>query len=475
MHRRGWFMSAGILIACARLATADSYAPYRDHIQVEPAGRFYVVVNVLPGGPRDPGRGVPVEVSIAERRSGSPPVVAARATPDDEASPEENDSQIKVREGDILHGRVRLERVPAEIIISSTGLGFIGLDVFGYNYAWPDRRHRTNDAVVYVTSDGNVKFRKDTLDLFSDDEMSQFGSTAGGVWWCDGGWFDERDKQFVIVGSRMKAKPKERFFRVLNLETGELSQGSAALAVMALKTDNRGAMEFALDLVAELELKDAHSDLVRILRTSALPSVRKRAAVALAALDDFQGVSVLKDCALQFGDDYSVTHLPMVLGSKAAPVIHDVIKRHAARAENAAWRALTSLGADAVPTLIEMLQSADDPEGQYVAAEAVWSIGPVAKETVPPLIAILEGHTVRDDDQWRVLGMAAGALESIGREAKSAVPALIKFRDAAKAHLDDVTGGQPEKADDAFRIDPVSWRAKHSYKHAVEALKKLMD
>ena len=272
MRKLTSLVSTGILAACAASLWADSYAPYPDNVQVESTGRFYVVVKVLPGGPGDPGRGTPVEVSIAERKKDSPPVLAARTAPKAAALPEQDEPEIAVREGGTLHGRVRLGRVPRQIVISSTGLGFVGLDVNGYNFAWPGQRKRTDDAVVYVGPDGTVKFRKDTLDLFDDHEMGQFRAiTAGGVWWCGGGWFDEKRKQFVIVGNAMQSTPKQRFFRILDLETGELSKGSADLVVTALKDANPGALTLALDLAAELELKEVQPYLGRILWSTDFP------------------------------------------------------------------------------------------------------------------------------------------------------------------------------------------------------------
>ena len=464
MNRCGLSVSAVVVIACIPSIFADSYAPYCENVQIDATGRFYVVVKVLPGGPEDPGRGTPVEISLAKRKDGSAPVAAARAPYAGEANRDEDKPQIKVREGDTLHGTSRHQRAPSRIVISTTGLGFVGLGVTGYNYAWPGQRQRSNDAVVFVSADGNVKLRKDTLDLFNDGEMSLFLSTAGGVWWCGGGWFDERNKQFVIVGNSMESRPKQRFFRVLDLETGKLSHGSADLIVKALKDGNVGAMMFALELVDELELKNAQPYLSRILWGGAFaPEIRSRAAVALAAMGDFQGASVVADCALQLGDYYSVSQLPMVLNDNAAPVIRDVIKRHSKKVEHSAWLALKSLGAKAVPTLQEMLDDADHAEVQYVAAEAACSIGAPAKATVPFLIAILEGHTTENEDRWRVQGTAAAALESIGIDAKSAIPALIKFRDAAKAHLDEVKANQPEN----------TFMAEYAHDNAVDALKKL--
>lgn len=274
-------LSTGMLLAWPSVSRADSYARFSDYVRVDPTGRFYAVVKAIPGGPADPGRGTPVEILLAERAIGASPAKPARGN----GSPD-----VEVREGDTLHGRVELKRAPSQIVLSSAGLGFVGLDVRGYNFAWPGERKRTNDAVVYVTQAGEVNFRKDTLDLFDDGEMNLFRATAGGVWWRGGGWFDEARKQFVIVSAEMESKPKQRLFRVLNLDSGELSKGGPELVVTALKEVNHGALETALDLAAELELQAAQPHLPGILTDGELPpGVRSRAAVALAALGNSQG------------------------------------------------------------------------------------------------------------------------------------------------------------------------------------------
>lgn len=459
-------LSTGMFLAWPGVSRADSYARFSDYVRVDPTGRFYAVVKAIPGGPADPGRGTPVEILLAERAIGASPAKPARGN----GSPD-----VKVREGDTLHGRVELKRAPSQIVISSTGLGFVGLDVRGYNFAWPGERKRTDNAVVHVTQAGEVNFRKDTLDLFDAGEMNLFRATAGGVWWCGGGWFDDARKQFVIVSAEMESKPKQRLFRVLDLDSGELAKGGPEPVVTALKEVNRGALETALDLAAELELQAAQPHLPGILTDGELPpGVRSRAAVALAALGDFQGASYLSNIALETGDDYAVTHLPLLLQEKAAPVIRDVVARHGEKAEHAAWTALRSLeAAAAMPTLIAMLGNEQDPAGQHVAAEVVCSIGATAKQTIPALIAILEGKTVKDERHWRVETIACAALGSIGPDARDAIPALLRFRKRAELRLDEFRARQPDKGLNASGFDSNDFEAEYSYRRANEAIEEI--
>jgi hypothetical protein len=204
------------------LVHADSYRPFRDFRQVDPTGRFYVVVKKN-GGPEDPGEGTPVTFEFAERRPASPPVFSAVSGGSDGAIVP--NTEVRVRERDVLLGRGSLERCPREILISSTGLGFVGLDVRGYNYG----DLRKNDAVVIVSRDGTVRHRKALIDLFSEKEVERFRHTAGGVFWCGGGWIDETRKEVIVLGDRgwPEEKPIPQLFRSVNMETGTVRHVSS--------------------------------------------------------------------------------------------------------------------------------------------------------------------------------------------------------------------------------------------------------
>ena len=122
----------GLLIAITMppLANADSYRPFRNFRQVDPTGRYYIVVKKN-GGPEDPGAGTPVTYEIAERKPGSPPVSPGEDSGEDDAIVSNPD--VRVRQGDPVLGRGSLVRRPSQIVISSTGLGFVGLGVRGHN------------------------------------------------------------------------------------------------------------------------------------------------------------------------------------------------------------------------------------------------------------------------------------------------------------------------------------------------------
>jgi len=186
-----------LLIAATTLPIvhADSYRPFRNFRQVDATGRYYIVVKKN-GGRKDPGAGTPVTFEIAERKHGSPPVTAAEdGGSDDEIA---SNPEVSVRPGDPLLGKGSLKRCFRNIVISSTGLGFVGLDVRGHNYG--DLQSR--DALVVVSMDGTVRHRKALIDLFSEKEVDQFVHSAGSIFWMGGGWIDETRKEIVVVGSR---------------------------------------------------------------------------------------------------------------------------------------------------------------------------------------------------------------------------------------------------------------------------------
>ncbi len=239
---------------------ADTYGPLCDFRRVDPTGRYYIAVKPS-GGPEDPGAGTPVTFAIAERKPGSPPVSEDRGRDD----PIVANHGVRVRDGDLLLGQGRLKRCPRFIVISSTGLGFVGLDVRGYNYG----ELHSGDALVVVSRDGTVRHRKALIDLFSENEVDEFVRTAGGVAWCGGGWIDDTRKEVVVLSRREfpDMKPIPRRLRIVDMETGKVRPGSSALALTALKERNRGAIDLAIELAGEFHLAPAVRDLINLLET----------------------------------------------------------------------------------------------------------------------------------------------------------------------------------------------------------------
>ena len=123
---------------------------------------------------------------------------------------------------------------PAQIVISSTGLGFVGVDVYGHNFG----ELRNGHALVVVSKDGVVRHRKDLIDLFTEAEVGGFPRSTGSVHWIGGVWFDERRKEIVVVSSPSGLFWPRRLYRIVDMETGKVRHASSDVILTALAEVN---------------------------------------------------------------------------------------------------------------------------------------------------------------------------------------------------------------------------------------------
>lgn len=435
----------GLVFAATPLTVkADRWWAFCNFRQVDPAGRFYIVVKKGEGAPEDPGRGTPVAFEFAERKPGSSPVKKSQDEGDfDRVTP---NSEVKVRVGDIIHGGGEFMRCPHWILISSTGHGFVGIDVRGYNFGL---RH-TGDAVVIVGKEGTFRHRKALIDLFSEEEIGRFHRTGGGIDWAGGGWIEERRREVIVVSKSggTETMPVSRLFRIVNFETGQVRPGSSQEIVTALAEHNAGAIQLALDLTTELKLKDAHKHVPGIFADEQLPlEARLQAAVFLAELGDKRGAQLMSKSALESSEEqcYAIVNLPVLLGDKAAPVLCDVVRRFGNDRPWPAEHAMGRISSEAaIPELIRLLEEKASLASQTFAADLLGRRGAAAKAAVLSLMRMLE-----DPPQMHRFFSnhyhAANALGSIGPAAKEALPLLIRL---AERHAPDewarVKDMQPE-------------------------------
>jgi hypothetical protein len=306
-------------------------------------------------------------------------------------------------------------------------MGFVGLDVRGYNYG----SLRSGDAVVVVAKDGTVRHRKDLIDLFSEAEVERFFRSAGGVWWCGGGWIDEARKEVVVVSSGMGPgmSGRKRLFRVVSLETGNVRDGTLDLILTALAERNRGAMELALSLAAELRLVAARADLKQILADESLGILdRLGAAFALGALRDRSGSDLMKKAANEDGPgrSYAIEHLPEVIGDEAGPFLCNLVRRFGKDVSHHAWQAMQRVSAQsAVPPLKKLLEEGN-PAFTDFAVECLENQGEGASPAVRDLIKLLKTEPKTEKPLW-TQKLAAMALGRIGPEADEALPFLIRL------------------------------------------------
>jgi hypothetical protein len=416
-----------LMMVLSRAAVADSYAPFTNYRTVDSTGRFYVVVKKI--GPQgdaiDAIKGVPVAFEIVERRPGSAAVASASDPNRYELASGAKPEPVNAREGDVVVGKGTLDRAPRWIVVSSTGLGFIGVDVYGHNFG----ELRNGNALVIVSKDGTIRHRRDLIDLYSESEVNGFLRTTGSVHWAGSVWIDERRNEIVVVSRPTGFLVGRRLYRIVAMDTGKVPDASPDVILAALADVNRGALDEALDLTAELKLDRAKPDLAKIFADESLAlSSRLRAAVALAAIGDRQGRDLLRKSALENSEQrkYAIAHLPGVLGDDAAIVLCDIMRQGDAAIAAEAMLAMRHVSVRAgVPSLLVLLH--EGPPGcRDAVIECLEWKAEGAKAAIPDLLKQLETSPRTKEPLW-TQKLAALALGKIGPDAAPALPALVRL------------------------------------------------
>jgi len=461
------------LSAVLTAARADSYVPFVNFRQVESTGRHYIVVKKLPDSPPGEWRGTSVEFTLAQCKPGAPPIryVEDHRFGDRQVKP---NPDVKVRDGDRVLGRGKLERSPRRYLISSTGLGLVGLDVRGDNY----RGRQREIAVVVVAPDGSIRHRKHLSDLFTEEEIEDFMHTFGSICWLHDGWIDEKRREAVIIGSNDSGEEKRvkpRQIRVVSMETGKVRKGSLDDVVTALAERNRGGLDAALELAAEQKIEKAKPYLSKHLDDGALPlETRLRTAVALAILGDKRGADLMTKAALEKGpaQEYAVELLPEVLGGAAGAILCEAVLKHGEDVQLAAWSSMQRVSASAtVPPLLKLLNDRKNVNGVDFAAECLGFSHDTAKAAMPDLIRILRERPQTKRPEWTIR-MAVSALGKVGPEAKEVVPLLLEIGKASRARAERLKAEgyrRPEKL-----MDDEWWSAKSLAEVVDEAVEAIV-
>ena len=222
------------------IALAASWAPWCDQLVASPNGKFYVVVKRT-DGPKVYGEWGPVEFVICEHAANAQPIKNAKSRVlelgsgfgeynRDKGDPYEikPNPKVGVQGGGKILGRGKLARPPGEILVSNTGLGFAGLDVYGYHIHRPDDGLKADNAVIIVASSGKVIHEKRLIDLFTDDEIECFDTSGAGIHWLShrpAGWINEGVKQLVIISDTSETKPIPHLVRFIDWQTGKSTKG----------------------------------------------------------------------------------------------------------------------------------------------------------------------------------------------------------------------------------------------------------
>lgn len=380
------FVTSVAIVAIATNCGADSWDAYRSRVVADSKGRFYVVIerDFHIADWDDPGQSGQVRFQFAERKPGTRPVqgILERLPIDDPTDEPESIEQgpvaadgddpfaqpgqvekkvsqapdkIKVREGDIVHGRGLLMRPPLLVLVPSTGSGFVAVDIHGFNST---NGHAPN-ALIIVSKTGVVQHRKALVDLLPEKDIPRFSRSTNTINWIRGIWIDEVKNTIVVVANRFTSVEesyrhgkKDYAFREISMQDGQPTKATDAVVIHALKHRHHGSLEIALELARELKLQVPNKVLSSICEQTTLPmAARLRAATALHALGDSDWAKLLPttaedEHANKRDVEYAVSNLAYVYGDKSLPVL-----RRLGRRNNSYYLAqeFGKIGATAIP------------------------------------------------------------------------------------------------------------------------------
>jgi hypothetical protein len=423
-------------------AQATSFAPYLEQRVVDARGHYYVVVRrqdeTRPFYPYGP-----VTLTIAERRAGTPAVAAVIDELPLDSSPTApiRNADIRVRDGDIVHGTINLDQPPGAILIPSTGKGIVTLDVYGFNNL--GLKPGENDVVIYSLA-GQPLHRIARTGLFDATDRATFPRLDGVLSWLGPAWLDEDRNDLVIVGYTTRDKPGVRPIITVHMASGLVERGGPRLIDRAISERNRSALADALDLAKEMKLAGTKAVWPGILDDEGLTlEQRLRSAVLLASFGDHRGAKLVSTTAILGAEEpaiaqksareedvyYAIEHLTELVSDDALPTLKKVLSKSLGTYHFALIDAFKSLGRKAVPTLVAVLEDDQDLDAQLDAATCLGFMGPQAEEAIPALIRALRKNVVkkRGGLDLRLDSHAAWALKHMGEKATSALPDLERL------------------------------------------------
>lgn len=385
-------------------AHATSFASYKERLITDANGRYYVVVKRLDKpGESAPTYG-PVSITIAERRPGSLPVqnviAGERWWPCHSAISE---SAIRVRPGDIVHGRIKLEQPPSRILVSATGKGIVTLDRYGFNHLGPEY---DGDLVIYSLK-GQVVRRCSRKAIFDEVAHRRFLRRDGYTVWLGAAWLDEVRGQIVLVGYTPRVPALVPAVTSVELANGLVKQCDPELIDRAIEESNPSGLVEALDHCLYVKSSAGKSAWPRVLADERAPlTARVKAAALMGAAGDRRGASLLKQSALgrfpiedKLARFEAVEYAPTVLGKDAAPLLCDFVRLMGDEGGHAAWSAMREVPVEAaIPELRRLLTTNESIACNLLALECLGMKGAEAKDAIPDILKILkEPNRISDD------------------------------------------------------------------------------
>jgi HEAT repeat protein len=437
-----------LLLAAVAAAPAEAgdYAPLPDYVIADAVGQYYVVWQRL-GGPTHFGEWGPTAFTVAERAPNTPPVRSAQAYIENLGRYEPDrggqhyrmleNPEVAVRPGDVVHGRGVFETPPRVVLVSSRGLGFVTLDLYGPNLPFVCDG-LGGHAVVAVSLEGKLRVAKTLSDLFTEDQIGRFPSNGASISWLRGGWINEGQAELVLLGAGNE-------LRVVNLVSGHVRQGDEQDVVRGLDSQDPEAVKQALIIAADRRLPSALEPARKILdQGQRPPGVRLRAAVALAVLGDQRGAELIRTSATrqpqaldptawdrEFQRAVAIEYLPEAIGRKALPLLADALRNGRAE-QSAAFKALVKLEEESVPTLSGMVAAGNERRLRMAAIGILGQLGPTARAAAPQLAEALE------DEEPLVRIKAAFALVKMDPRRPHLAPVLragLRFDESAAGYF----------------------------------------
>lgn len=444
----------------------DSWETYTNHRLTDSTGTYYVSVKrVGKLGERYLHGYGRLELIIAQRKHGGPVVPSIRTKLDEHSRFDMNKSnEVDPREGDVIHGRVKLENTPGRILVSSTGLGVVLLDQYGMNLSL---LNAGEPAVTILSLNGKILHAKKIVELFDEPALGNFYHGWSNIGWLQDSWIDEEKHEVVVLGLG-KTNEDANSIAVINIDTGKVRHGTPQDLLQAITTRNHAGLAAALDSAIRSKTAVSVMELASILKDSALPfNARIRSAVMLCALGDKSGKDLMKSTLLLASNEmlkhpdnqdleneknwelylYIVNHFLDFFAAEDLPMLRQVAKNQEYPVQT--QRPFLGLKDKAVPFLIKMMEDDNDAGGQVLAADVLSQIPPHNEAVINALIKGLQS-TKKHRDWYQVRWAAIAGLEKIGHPAKAALPALTRLtedpeeetREAAKNAIAKISGSK---------------------------------
>jgi len=386
--------AAAVLVAAA--AALQAWEPFATRREVSPGGRHYAIL-IATGDP------AVVKFELCRRREGAPPILPARSLPVT-ASPAEKRPDTGRDPADEVVASGALPQPPYQVRVLDREPAVVLFEKYA--------ALGSGEAVALLGADGKIRWSRRLGDLFTPAAIQGFPVERGDVWWFTAWWVDE-DRGTVVVCAAGDSLGE------IALADGKIRKGDPAALLARAAAGPAGDRVAAMEIASRLLPEGVAGLSARIAADAKEPlALRIRAAAALKRKGGTMdwGPLLRAATAREAGFDaraFAALVLPEILGDGSIPLLRDLLRGEADESWRPALASLASLGAKAVPVLVEMLgekgQSLDYRGGAAVTLGVL-----KAEEALPALWkAAVEFDPEKDQFQF-VAQSALDAAVAIG-------------------------------------------------------------